>query len=220
MQDASPVVGETYNRLLTEMPRMSEAVNSFPDVECQRTALDALLRAFGVPDVSVIPATPAQPALTVVPPAVVTEQVPDAEAEAEAEATGTPTANTKSARKRSGSKRSWEPDRKIEFWPEGVQSFKDFVAEKDPQTNNQKNAVAVFWLEQLAGIKEVGLPQVDAAYKLCGWRESADLNTALRTTASKTHWIDTSNTKAITTTPVGRNLVTHELPIKKDKKPA
>jgi hypothetical protein len=212
--DTSPITGDTYNRLLGEMKHISAAVNGFTSEKCQRTALAALIRAFGVPDAPPFTSSPVQPALSVVPP-VVTEQVPDAADQP----TETPAAKTPARRKRGG-KRTWDPDRSIEFWPEGVQSFKDFVAEKSPKTNDQKNVVAGYWLEQIAGIKEIGLPQVDAAYKVCGWRESADLNASLRTTAHRTHWLETSNMKAIATTPTGRNVVKHEMPIEKDKKPA
>jgi hypothetical protein len=206
-----------FDRLLSEMPRISEAVNTFTDVKCQRAALDALVRAFGALDAPAATSAPAQPALSVVP-AVVVEQVPDV-AEDEAVEAEAPTTKTPGRRKRNG-KRSWEPDRNIEFWPKGVESFTDFVADKDPKSNDQKNVVAVYWLEQVAGIKEIGLPQLDAAYKVCDWRESADLNASLRGTAYRTHWLETSNMKAIATTPTGRNAVKHEMPINKDKKPA
>lgn len=105
--------------------------------------------------------------------------------------------------------------RDIDFRPEGKQSFKALVSEKEPKTIDQKNTIAVYWLEQIAGIEEIGVGQVLAAYKECDWREPSDPANALQATASREHWLDTKSMKAIVTTPSGRNQVKHDMPLKK-----
>jgi hypothetical protein len=125
-------------------------------------------------------------------------------------------AKTSSRRRRTA--RKAEPVRDIDFRPEGKQAFKDLVEEKSPTTIDQKNVLAVFWLEQVAGIGGIGAGHVMAAYKDRNWREPADSVNSLQATASREHWIDTKDMKAIVTTPSGRNQVIHEMPMAKAKK--
>jgi hypothetical protein len=120
------------------------------------------------------------------------------------------------ARKSGG--RKWEAVRNIDFRPEGLQSLRDLVAEKQPKSINERNLVAIYWLEQVLEIQEIGMGHLLAAYKEEQWREPSDLEIAARSTASRTHWLDTSNTKAIKTTPTGRNIVKHDMPLVKAKK--
>jgi hypothetical protein len=123
---------------------------------------------------------------------------------------------TTARRRRPG--RKWEPVRNIDFYPEGKQSLPDFAAEKQPTNADQRNLLAVWWLEQVAEMKNIGVGQVLAAYKACGWREPAHPANALQVTASRQSWIDTKDMTAIETTPQGRNLVQHQLPNKRTEK--
>lgn len=225
MADATnPDDRDTFDRLLEEMPRIAEAVNTFSSEKNQRAALDALVRAIGITDAGAAE-PPARPPISIHMPADetsdndVAEVSADVVTETSPAAGETPKFNGASASKRRRSPaRKWEPVRDINFRPADKQSFKDLVAEKQPATIDQKNIVAVWWLEQIAEIKEIGVGHVLAAYKDCDWREPSYPDNALQVTASREHWLDTKNMKAITTTPSGRNVVQFDMPLKKGKK--
>jgi hypothetical protein len=202
---------DTFERLLDAMPRIAEAVNAFTSEDNQRSALAALVEALGV--------APREAQAVHTPPVEspdggndreeITQVVEDDAGETEPEA-----ANGKgkpSARRRRTTKKP-EPIRDIDFRPEGKQSFKEFVEEKGPKSMDQKNLTAVFWLEQIAEVHDIGAGHVTAAYKDRNWREPANPANALQATASREHWVDTKNMKAIVTTPSGRNQVKFEMP--------
>jgi len=216
---------DSFDRLLDAMPRIAEAVNTFSSEKNQRAALDALVRAIGLTDAGAAAALPASPPIPIHLPADETGQddaagvSTDLVTETSSVPAETPKSNGTSASKRRRSPaRKWEPVRDINFRPADKQSFKDLVAEKQPATIDQKNIIAVWWLEQIAEIKEIGVGHVMAAYKECAWREPSYPDNALQVTASREHWLDTKNMKAILTTPSGRNFVQFDMPLKKDKK--
>lgn len=111
-----------------------------------------------------------------------------------------------------------DPIRNIDFRPDGQLSFRDFVAEKQPTTIDQKNVVAVYWLEYVAEIPDISVGHVLAAYKECSWREPANPDNALQVTASRFHWLDTHNMASIVVTPSGRNVVQYDMPITPPRK--
>jgi hypothetical protein len=218
--DDRPDIGDTFDRLLEAMPRIAEAVNAFSSEKNQRAALDALVRAIGIgPFFEGV----AAPAVAAAPAAVSTTPLSDSGSYSAASVIEEPvTVNgsepvtapkTTARRRRPG--RKWEPVRNIDFYPEGKQSLPELAEEKQPTNADQRNLLAVWWLEQVAEMKNIGVGQVLAAYKACGWREPASPDNALQVTASRQSWIDTKDMTAIETTPQGRNLVQHQLPNKK-----
>lgn len=134
-----------------------------------------------------------------------TEDLPD----------GGPSRPRRTRRGRRRTSRRSEPIRNLDFRPSGKVSFKDFVSEKKPTSLYQKNVLAVWYLEQVLEVTEIGVGHVLAAYKECSWREPSSPDNSLQVTASKHHWIDTSNMTQIRTTPSGRNLVQYDMPITK-----
>lgn len=214
---------ETFDRLLDAMPRIAEAVNAFSSEKNQRAALDALVRAIGITDAAVAAPLASLPSSNHVPAVEAGDEEVEVSADLAIEpsllAAGAPKSNGASTSKRRRSPaRKWEPVRDINFRPADKQSFKDLVTEKQPATIDQKNIVAVWWLEQIAEIEEIGVGHVLAAYKECDWREPSVPDNALQVTASREHWLDTKNMKAIVTTPSGRNVVQFDMPLKKAKK--
>jgi hypothetical protein len=89
----------------------------------------------------------------------------------------------------------------------GKQSLPDLANASKPRTIDQKNLVAVYWYEQVAGLPDINVGKVLAAYKQMDWNEPSHPDTALQATASREGWIDTRNMKAIVTTPSGRNMI-------------
>ncbi len=227
MADAThiPDDQDTFDRLLDAMPRIAEAVNTFSSEKNQRAALDALMRAVGITDVAVPVPSTTPPSSISVPNAEsvdLGENVAEASYRGSDSAPASPepakTVSNGTGEKRRLPTRKWEPVRDINFRPADKLSFKDLVAEKNPTTMYQKNIVAVWWLEQVAEIEEIGVGHVVAAYKECDWREPSYPDNALQVTASRENWLDTKNMKAITTTPSGRNVVQFDMPLKKEKK--
>lgn len=222
MADATnPDDRDSFDRLLDAMPRIAEAVNTFSSEKNQRAALDALVRAIGLTDAGA--AAPLASPIHMPADEMGDDDAADVSADLVTETSPAPAATPKSngtsaSKRRRSPARKWEPVRDINFRPADKQSFKDLVAEKLPATIDQKNIIAVWWLEQIAEIKEIGVGHVLAAYKECDWREPSYPDNALQVTASREHWLDTKNMKAILTTPSGRNVVQFDMPLKKDKK--
>jgi hypothetical protein len=110
-------------------------------------------------------------------------------------------------------------DRGLNLRPTGKQSLADFVALKGPSSNQDKFAVVVYYLEQILELPAISAVHVRTVFRLAeGWREPADVVTALSVTAVRKATIDTSDMENIKTTAQGRNFVEHDLPIKSDKK--
>ena len=209
---ANPGARDTFDRLLAAMPRIADAVNAFTSEKNQRAALYALVSAMGVAPRG--PSVAGAAAVSITTPDLVERPV-EGDVAGVADEVASPVAVA--GRKRRSSTRKWEPVRDIDFRPEGKVSLRDLVAEKQPASIDQKNIIAVWWLEQIAGLAEIGVGHVMAAYKECSWREPAHPDNALQVTASRAHWLDTKNMKAIVTTPSGRNVVQFDMPLKKDK---
>jgi hypothetical protein len=102
--------------------------------------------------------------------------------------------------------------------PQGKKSLQDFAAEKKPSTNDERNIVAVYYLEQVLNLSPIRHGHVLASYKECHWAEPNDIDHSLRSTASRKHWLDTSDRAAIRTNAPGRNQVEHRMPSKKAEK--
>ena len=205
----------SFDRLLGRMPEIAEAVNKFDNEEVQRSAFDALVGAFGLPDARPAPRIAMSPSEQ----ATNLKVVESLEDEADIAATGTEGTSRASGptrrRPRKALARSWDGARDLDLRPDGVQSFRDFAAEKQPGNNRQKCTVAVHWLSEVANLEPIGVGHVMACYREVNWREPADLANALQVTASTQRWLDTSDMKAIKLTASGRNLVRHDLPNKK-----
>jgi DNA-binding PadR family transcriptional regulator len=109
-------------------------------------------------------------------------------------------------------------NRDLNLRPTGKQSFAEFIADKQPSSNQDKFAVAVYYLEQILELPAVALSQVRTVFRLTeNWREPANIDTALRVTAVRKATIDTSDMDNIRTTAQGRNFVEHDLPPKSGK---
>jgi hypothetical protein len=183
------------------MGAIAAAVNSFTSEAVQIQALDALIDAYrgGVQrhpsgHVAELSATPDVPS----------------------PATAEQNKGRKRVRKgRAGSspKEQVEIVRGLDLRPAGKQSFTDFISEKKPSANQDKFAVAVYWLEQIAEVSPISMGHVAAVFRqTSGWKEPGNMRVGLTTTASRKNTIDTSDLNAIRTTPHGRNFVEHDLP--------
>lgn len=220
MIDPELPAGTAFEQLLSVMPRIAEVVNQFTSEENQRVALGVLLRARGLSDEPPAREAAAEPGLSVVPPLAdgdttehdKGETVPDASVKASATGRRRP--------RKAAAKKSWSRAKDINFRPEGKQSWRDFVAEKVPVTNFERNLAAVYYLQEILGLDAIDVSHVLAAFAECEWRSPTDPENSLTVTASRKGWLDTSDLKAITVTYRGRNTVQFDLPKVSVKKSA
>jgi hypothetical protein len=186
-----------FDSLLAEMPRIAEAVKAFPEA-VQTQAFEALmveLRGRATPTVST--GTGARKSTR--RPAGRTRQTARAE-------------DPKSTRRRTGGPSAV---RDLNLAPKGKVSLKDFVAEKQPKTNHDRNVVAVYYLAEVLGLGSVTVDHVFTCYKDMRWREPGNLGNSLALTANRKRFLDTASLDDIKVTPAGRNHAEHDLPPKK-----
>lgn len=121
--------------------------------------------------------------------------------------------NKKNAKGSAKTKSSPSIVKDLNLNPEGKKSFKDFIQDKQPTTNQQKCTVSLYYLRFELGIDSITINHVFTCYKTANWRV-ADLYNVLVLTASRKGWVDTSNMENIGITTHGENLVEHDLPHK------
>ena len=212
----SQTLPQEFEELLSRMPRIAEAVNKFTSEDNQRTALDALLSPFRLSQEPATHAEAAGPALSVVQPL---DDGHDKAHHAEGSAPGA-IAPSGTARRRTRNKKALLRAKDINFRPEGKTSLQQFAADKAPADMNEKNVVAVYYLEEILSIPGIEPGHVLAAFIECGWPLPADPENSLRKTASVKKWLNTGDSKAIHLTFPGRNTVEHDMPRAKATKSA
>lgn len=186
---------------------MIEVVNKFDSQKCQHTALKALIGAFGLPTVAAtLPGQSIDAGLAVVPPLAAETSPTGSDVMASIQKKPT----VRKAPKRAPLKVD------VNFRPEGKTSLRDFVATKAPSTFYEKNAVIVFYFEDVLNFHEVTPDHVVTGYDECGWKAPADPSNSLVKTASDKRWIDTSDFNAISTTHLGRNMVKYDMAAAKE----
>ena len=91
------------------------------------------------------------------------------------------------------------------------QSLKEFYASKKAQSALEKNTVFIYFLDKIAGIKNINLNHLYTCYKEVGEKMPQALKQSLADTSSKKGWIDTKSMSDIKITIKGESLVEHEL---------
>jgi hypothetical protein len=103
--------------------------------------------------------------------------------------------------------------------PKGKKSFTDFVAEKQPKTHQQRQAVILYWLREFGQLSEaITIDHVNTCYIEAGWPRPAKLSNALAVTAKKKGWIDSADMSDLRLTVRGEDVVVHELPPASEQK--
>ena len=182
-----------FDELLEAMPRIAEAVKAFPE-SVQPQAFERLMAE-----------------LTGRAPSGVPGEQGQKERKTRKLRQTTATDETKPTRRKASSPTSV---RDLDLAPDGKPSLKDFVAEKRPKTNHDRNALSVYYLSEILGIDAVTVDHVFTCYKDMRWREPVDLANNLSLTANRKRFIDTANRDDIKITPAGRNHIEHDLPPK------
>jgi hypothetical protein len=102
--------------------------------------------------------------------------------------------------------------------PNGKQSFQEFASAKKPTSQQERCVVAVSYLKDSLSLPAISASHVYTCFKHMNWRVPTDLKNKLAFTASHHGWLDTSNMESIQITPMGENLIAHDLPRKKKTK--
>lgn len=206
------MAGEELDALLGRMTQISSAVNAFKSESVQQAAFEALVSAF---QHGVAAKAPMQPSTK---KADTEEVLAGTQSDAEVPAPKTKK-RSKSKATGGGTSGAVTPVRDLDLRPKGLQSFDDFIALKQPKDNQERFAVAVYYLEQIAGISGIGLGHMAAVFKqTAGWREPQNVRSGVQMTAHRKNTIDSSDFANLRTTPHGRNFVEHDLPAKSKAK--
>lgn len=102
--------------------------------------------------------------------------------------------------------------RDLNLKPQNKESFQSFAQAKNPQSDQERCVVAVFYLRHELGIERVGTNHVFTCFKDAKWRVPVDLANTLQYVASHKGWFDTSDMSKIELTTHGENLIEHDLP--------
>lgn len=214
MENSPTPGGNEFDRLLSATSAIAAAVKQFDDPEIRRAMFDHLVAAMGVQS-QPRPTAPADLRVVEPPGDGAAEEGDGPGAGSEPEGKAQPSVARQQRPRKPGSKKSWSLDKQINFRPAGKQTLREFADEKLPSNNDQRNAVIVYYMAEVLGMSTANINQVLAGYSMCQWKPPGTPDVALRRTASKYGWIDTSDTKAMTITHGGRGFVEFDLPAQK-----
>ncbi|MFG6444898.1 hypothetical protein ACFXQA_06450 [Microbacterium sp. P07] len=125
--------------------------------------------------------------------------------------------STRRARKNSAKPgKSVSNDPNIELFPDGKTSFKAFAAEKSPGSNDERYAVAVYWILRLAELDVATVAQVMSCFMVADWRLPSDAANAA-SQSRKAGFLSSAKSDDLKLSSIGVNLVKSDLPRAKAK---
>ncbi|HXC78688.1 MAG TPA: hypothetical protein VNU19_16755 [Candidatus Acidoferrum sp.] len=194
-----------FQAVLGAMPKIADAVNAFTSEEVQKRAFETLVAALGI----------AGSSAAVIKPVVTEQEQTGSGADTDAEVSSN--GNRRPPARKRPAKKAYTVPKDLNFSPAGKTSLEEFVAEKKPSNNDERNLVACHYLSEVMGITDIDPAKVLAVYSAAEWTAPAIPDSALRGTASRTGWIDTTNQKAITVPWKGQNQIS-KMPAEKKAK--
>lgn len=94
----------------------------------------------------------------------------------------------------------------------GKQNLRDFYKEKSPVSAMENNAVFVYYLQKIAGVKNITPNHIYSCYKDVKVSVPTALRQSLKDTAHRKGWVDTASFEDIIIVTPGENFVEHDLP--------
>ncbi len=94
-------------------------------------------------------------------------------------------------------------------------SLRKFCEEKSPESGQDFNAVAVYYLQRILNVGGITPDHIYTCYKDTSRKMPGAFRQSLLDTSNRTGNIDTKNTDSIVITVKGENFVEHDLPRKK-----
>lgn len=105
----------------------------------------------------------------------------------------------------------------LDLAPQDKQSLREFVDVKKPSNLLEKCTVLTYYLINTLEVVPTTTDHIYTAFKTLGWRVPSNLPNTLQQAGSN-GWLDTKASADIKTTPMGENLVEHDLPRPEKKK--
>lgn len=199
--------------LLERMPAIADAINAFTSEAVQTDAFAALIAAFEGKQhrVRTDHLTDRSEAADL---SLDENDAGDRSGVSDAPSAPDPKAPAPKRRKSaSNGKIDWAVVHSLDLTPPGKQSFAEFVALKQPKSNEDKYAVAVYYLENELQLPNVTKNEIGTIFRMTkDWREPTAVVKGLKMTSLRKATIDASNADDLKITPRGRNFVEYELP--------
>lgn len=125
-----------------------------------------------------------------------------------------------SKRKRKSSKESYTIDKNLNLkGGNGTISFEEFYDQKLPTSNIQFNAVATYYLQEIAKVSPINLSHIYTCYRNVGKKPPDKFQQSMwDTSGSRYGYIDTSDMNDIKIPHLGKSFVEHDLPKSPKKK--
>ena len=206
----------SYDELKSELESISKVVDRFPEA-VKPQVFDLLVRTFlgQEPHLSSsTPPTSPPPAPAALPANKRTKRRRSAE---KVGGDGAPT--EKVAPKRGTSKESYKLDRELNLrGDKSIPSFKSFVDEKQPGSAKEFNAVAVYYLQKIAGLSQVTLNHAYTCYSEVGRRPPEAFRQSFIDTKNKEGWVEFDGEGNLRIPHRGSVFVEHDLPRPSKKK--
>jgi hypothetical protein len=94
-------------------------------------------------------------------------------------------------------------------------SLVEFMDSKLPITNEERNLVFLYYLQQILKVKPITLDHIYTCYRAAKIRAPLNLENSLKQTAEQRGWIKTASNGSMTLTPEGKLYAEKQLPKKK-----
>jgi len=191
--------------LLQRLQEVAQAVNQFKSEAIQQQAFDLLMRASDV-EHNLAPNPQAEQNKQNIPEQAVNAPAP------------------KTAGRNPGAKPSRGSGKKptlvteLNLRPSGKKSLKNLVDEKNPNTNEERFAVIVHYLQHELSESNINQNHIYTAFKELNVKVPINIYDALAKCAERKGWIETKDMANLTLTTRGENFVEHDLPHGSDSK--
>lgn len=206
----------SYNELKSELESMSKVVDQFPET-VKAQVFDLLVRTFLGQDSHFSSGTQIMSS-PLVPEALPVKKRTKRRSSAE-KVGGDGTSTEKAVPKRGASKESYKLDRELNLrGDKSIPSFKSFVDEKQPGSAKEFNAVAVYYLQKLAGLSQVTLNHAYTCYSEAGRRPPQAFRQSFTDTKNKEGWVEFDGEGNLRVPHRGSVFVEHDLPRPNKKK--
>lgn len=205
-------MAETFDERLDQVERAWQILSTIDNPEIQGRALDLLV---GVAQASV----PARRNESDVPTNRVTETNDPDVGNAGGETGQSSNGGAAGAGKKNGATKRSKPsaasaDKTVDLAPPGITGWTDYATEKAPATREERYAVAVYWLTEVAALPKATVNQVVYLHIAAKWPLPSDPRNAASQTARKGH-LASGNGQDLKMTSLGQALVLNDLPRQK-----
>ena len=97
---------------------------------------------------------------------------------------------------------------------DGRPSLVEYMDAKFPITNEERNLVFLYYLENMVSVKTITIDHIYTCYRAAKIRAPLDLNGSLQSTIKQRHWIKMTKAGKLSVTSAGKTYVENQLPKK------